>query len=487
MPNLVLACRSIDSILQQSCRSSLESEILPAYLPAQRWFASKRAALESVRIKQCVRMEADQRSLLLIVEAGALGAMRDYQLPVTLQWDRPPNAESVVADVAFGDDRGWLVDAYSDDLFVRRLLATSQQDSAPAQRVCFCPTAHFNVSALEGAAIVRTGAEQSNTSIRIGQAILKAYRSLAEGVHPEQEIGAFLTKVQFVGAPPLLGTVELTATEGVSTILGVVQQLVVGAEDGWTYVTEHLTRLTDADSSPHADLLKFVERLGSRTAGLHLALAADVGNPDFAPVPFPEGWFKDWSHNVAASVDNVFALLGQRQESAGLSPDQVKAFIAVHSDAAPKASLIRIHGDYHLGQVLVTPEDVFIVDFEGEPMRSLAERRRKSPSLRDVAGMLRSFDYALASCSARPNGSSAETFVAELKQKFLRSYLARVSSHVGFPPDIVDANKLLMMGLLEKTLYEIKYELNNRPDWVAIPLRGLRDLVETPGALGFVP
>jgi trehalose synthase-fused probable maltokinase len=487
MPHLVIVCRSIESLLQQSCRASLESEILPAYLPAQRWFASKRAALESVQIKQCIRVEADQRSLLLIIEAGAPGATTDYQLPVTLLWDRPPKAESVVAEVAFGDDRGWLVDAYSDDLFVRRLLAASQQDSATAQRVCFRPTANCNVGALEGAAIVRTGAEQSNTSIRIGPAILKAYRSLAEGVHPEQEIGEFLTKVQFAGAPPLLGTIELKATHGDSTVLGIVQQLVTGAEDGWTYVTERLTRLADPDPSPHTELLRFAERLGSRTAGLHLALAADAGNPDFAPVPFPESWFRDWSHNVAASADTVFALLDQRQVSARPSPDQVKAFIAAHSDATPKASLIRIHGDYHLGQVLVTPEDIFIVDFEGEPMRPLAERRRKSTSLRDVAGMLRSFDYALASCSAGPDGSSAETFVAELKKMFLRGYLARVSSHVGFPADIVDANKLLVMGLLEKTLYEIKYELNNRPDWAAIPLRGLRDLVETPSALGFVP
>lgn len=378
---------------------------------------------------------------------------------------------------------GWLVDAYSDDLFIRRLLALPPLRHEDVTAVGFNSAGSFSPHELDDAAISRSGAEQSNTSLLIGSAILKAYRRLAGGTHPEPEMGAFLTSAGFKGTPPLLGTIRLRCPDEETTLLGILQQLVAGATDGWKYVTERLARLGGADPSARADLQRFADHLGACTAGLHRALSSATDNPDFQPAAVSDGWFTEWSAAIGRSADAVFARLEQEDRSGGNVRNgpplhEVKDFIAARTAQAPAFDTIRIHGDYHLGQVLVTGDDVFIVDFEGEPMRPLPERRRKSTILRDVAGMLRSFDYASASTEIAGDALPLN-IVAELKSVFLQSYLASVGSSSAFPARIGEANVILTMGLLEKTLYEIKYELDNRPDWVDIPLRGLRNLIET--------
>jgi trehalose synthase-fused probable maltokinase len=489
MPLIEIASRAIDCLTEKSVRAALEGEILPDYLAKQRWFASKDAAPGSIRIEGEIAVETDPRSLILIIRAGPSGQAADYQFSLTLLWDRPSDPKSIVADVVFETHKGWLVDAYSDDLFIRRLLTLPplQHNELPAVGLRF--TESFSPAALDGAAISRTGAEQSNTSLLIGPAILKAYRRLERGVHPEPEVGAFLTARGFKGTPPLLTTIELQYPGGETTTLGIVQRLVAGATDGWKYVAERLSRLCGSDACARAELQRFANRLGACTAGLHLALSGATDNPDFDPVAVSGGWFAEWSTTVGRSADKVFARLKQQERSGsemrpGRQLQQVKDFIALWKVEAPTFDTIRIHGDYHLGQVLVTGDDVFVVDFEGEPMRPLVERRRRSTILRDVAGMLRSFDYALAS-DKTPGNASAGDVVAELKSVFLKSYLDSISSSSAFPAGIAEANAILMMGLLEKTLYEIQYELDNRPDWVGIPLRGLVDLIEISDGYSF--
>jgi trehalose synthase-fused probable maltokinase len=486
MDRLDLTNRSVEGLRSQPSRVKLETELLPAYVTRQRWFASKGDQPEQVRIAQAIAL-ADGRSLLLILDVVTAGATIHYQFPVTLLWDEPPQARDIVAEVQAGTDRGWLVDAYSDDDFVRHLVSSQAADTA----VSFRPTAALAPSALAGAVISRPGAEQSNTSIRIGPAILKAYRRLADGVHPEQEIGAFLTEQGFAGVPALLGTLELATKDGV-LVLGVMQALVADAVDGWAFVTERLAEIAAGEPGADAHLRRVAELLGTRTAGLHLALAGDPAHPDFAPAPIPDDWVATWADTIAASASAIFPRL-ERQPGPGrhalpVALHQVKACIKAAAAAASTFSTIRVHGDYHLGQVLVTDGDIFIVDFEGEPMRPLAVRRQTSAALRDVAGMLRSFDYALAVHDAEGSPTSeAAAAVADAKRRFLQSYMAGIAGCAGFPGDLDGANKILMLGLVEKTLYEIGYELDNRPDWVAIPLRGLRDIIGTPEAYRFVP
>ncbi|WP_398472774.1 phosphotransferase [Tardiphaga sp.] len=487
MPRLAIASRSIDGLRDADAWSLLETEILPAYLQKQRWFASKDARLEAVRIAQAISVANDERSLLLIIQVSTSGDTVDYQCPITLLWDRVPDAKSIVAEVTSGSHQGWLVDAYSNDVFVRHLLALPLADTQATPQLGFRPSESFDAQDLSEATIVRTGAEQSNTSILIGPAILKAYRRLAGGIHPEQEIGAFLTQASFKGTPSLLGTIELRAADGPPVTLGIVQARVEGATDGWGYVTDRLGRLGGAEPGALVDLQRLADRLGACTAGMHLALSQETSHADLAPAPLSGAWIKAWSEDVAASADAILARIDQQPPSGQQQwPTlvQVRSFIAAQSIDAPSFSAIRIHGDYHLGQVLVTETDIFIVDFEGEPMRPLAERRRKSVALRDIAGMLRSFDYASASANV-----SGETTVAaaisEVRQRFLRGYLPLARSSACFPADIVQANKVLMLGLVEKALYEIRYELNNRPDWLVIPLQGLKNLIETPDLYAF--
>jgi trehalose synthase-fused probable maltokinase len=483
MSQLTIADRSIGSLLEAGIRSSLEGEILPAFLQRQRWFSSKDAKSGSVRIERTIPIETDPRSLLLIVEADTAAETATYQFPVTLRWDRPADMDSVVAEVASGSDGGWLIDAYSDDVFIRRLLELPTARKQATQ-VVFRPSARSGGRGLGEAAISRTGAEQSNTSILIGPAILKAYRRLAGGVHPEQEVGAYLTWAGFEGVPSLLGTIELRNDTGEPVTLGILQRRIEDASDGWKYMIDQLGRLSSANFGPQAELQRFAERLGACTAGLHLALSVDTGDADFTPVPISSGWCEQWAKKITASAVAVFERLGKKAPDSDGLPEvpslaKVKAFIVAHAITTPTFSAIRVHGDYHLGQVLVTESEIFIVDFEGEPMRPLAERRRKSVSLRDIAGMLRSFDYALA-CAKVPDDLLAAAAISQVKRAFLRSYVARATSCTGFPADIAQANKVLMLGLVEKALYEISYELNNRPDWVDIPVRGLNALIRTP-------
>ncbi|MET0222315.1 MAG: alpha-amylase, partial [Tardiphaga sp.] len=209
---------------------------------------------------------------------------------------------------------------------------------------------------------------------------------------------------------------------------------------------------------------------------------------DFAPSPVPDHWIREWADEITASAGVLFPRLDRQSGSRALPVDlhQVKACIADAAVTASAFSTIRVHGDYHLGQVLVTDTDIFIVDFEGEPMRPLAVRRQKGAPLRDVAGMLRSFDYALAVHDGSAPTSEATAAVADAKRRFLQCYMARIKGSAGFPADLDGANKILMLGLMEKTLYEIGYELDNRPDWVSIPLRGLRDIIGTPESYRFV-
>jgi trehalose synthase-fused probable maltokinase len=310
----------------------------------------------------------------------------------------------------------------------------------------------------------RLGGEQSNSSVALGDAlVLKHFRKLAEGVNPEAEMTRFLTEhTSFRHTPRLAGHVEYRDDEGRTTTLAVAQELVPEARDGWQWVLEQLAEPARAASATGA-----LRRLGQRTGELHRALASDPRDPDFAPETIAAADVAAWTEGVAAQLGAARAALGR--DAVAVDP------AAVRRGLAPMVGRqkIRHHGDFHLGQTLYRPAagDWMIIDFEGEPLRPLAERRRKHVALRDVAGLLRSIDYAAVSVPS--GGSSVRAWEADAGRAFLEGYRG-AAGRAPFLPDSDEAVRdVVAVFELEKAAYEIVYEANNRPGWIGIPKRGL--------------
>jgi trehalose synthase-fused probable maltokinase len=324
--------------------------------------------------------------------------------------------------------------------------------------------------------------EQSNTAvIYSGRLFLKLFRRLDAGINPDAEISRFLSERQgFAYVPPYAG--ELSARLGGDIYpLGLMLGCVENRGDAWSWA---LARLAEFYAGGDTDeTMRRIGQLGRHTAEMHCALASGVDEPAFSPEPLTRADFDKLAASVTARLDALIPTLGSR-ETAGdtlagevlLQEAPIRGSIARLRAVPAGAAKTRHHGDYHLGQVLDTGSDWMIIDFEGEPTRSLAERREKRSPLRDVAGMLRSFHYAAhAAC---PEGDSdarkrAEGWTDAASDAFLESYLESSKGAVFLPAEPADQISLLRAYVLEKALYEVDYELNNRPAWLPIPLRGL--------------
>ncbi|MEE8408488.1 MAG: putative maltokinase, partial [Myxococcota bacterium] len=373
-------------------------------------------------------------------------------------------------------------------------------------------------------------ADQSNTSINYGDRfILKLIRRLEPGVNPELEVGRFLTEHGgFANVAPVVGSIEYRVGKEEPQTLAILQNFVPNAGDAWRFTLDALGRFfervaTRADREQFPELpsgklfeqleretpelaialigpyLAHAEMLGRRTAEMHLALASNADHPDFAPVRFTVLYQRSLYQSVRTRSARSFSLL---RKSASTLPEPLQPTAAKLLEREPEfrerlgaildhklgASRIRCHGDYHLGQVLFTGNDFVIIDFEGEPMRPIGERRFKRSPLRDVAGMLRSFHYiavnALMTEGVRTDDQVAlrpwsEFWRAWVSLAFLRSYFERAAEGLFLPSDPDDVEIMLDFFLLEKAIYELEYELNNRPDWVPIPLQGLLMLLDS--------
>lgn len=310
----------------------------------------------------------------------------------------------------------------------------------------------------------RIGGEQSNTSIVLGDAfVLKHFRKLAEGVNPEAEITRFLTeRTTFRNTPRLAGHLEYCDARGATTTLAVAQTLVPDAVDGWQWILARLREPGGADVTVQA-----LRRLGERTGELHRALTSDPRDLAFAPEPITAVDVAAWTDAVIAQL--VAACDALRGESMTVEPSTVRAGLA-HLVGRQK---IRHHGDFHLGQTLYRPTagDWMIIDFEGEPLRPLAERRRKHAAPRDVAGMLRSIDYAAA--STLDSATPLRGWEADAARAFVDGYRAAAGTASFLPESDQAFRNVVAVFELEKAAYEIVYEANNRPAWIAIPKRGL--------------
>jgi maltose alpha-D-glucosyltransferase/alpha-amylase len=402
------------------------------------------------------------------------------------------------------------------------------------------PSRHFHrmrPRSAEPWKIVISKAEQSNSTVFFGdQFLLKVFRRIEEGVNPELEVETFLTEnLAFAHAPPLAGAIEYLVPRRTPVTIGVLEGYVHNKGDAWSYTLENVERYFEnvvtqgplpeppalllprgrlvelaAESPPSlADsmfgpYLESVGLLGRRTAELHVALATETDVPHFGREPFSQLYQRSLYQAVRNLAGRTFTMLRQ---NLGRVPDDVQAqgralaaqegqiFERLHRIVQRRIDTMRIrcHGDYHLGQVLYTGSDFVIVDFEGEPTHSISERQLKTSPLRDVAGMLRSFDYACYAAVADRIGGMVlgpedlnrlhgwmDFWTAWTSAAFLKSYFALAEGQPFLPAAKENAQLLLDVYLLEKALYELAYELNNRPDWARIPLQGILQLLEEP-------
>jgi trehalose synthase-fused probable maltokinase len=320
------------------------------------------------------------------------------------------------------------------------------------------------------------GAEQSNSSVVFGdELILKVFRRVEPGINPDLEITRFLTEHGFEHIPGLAGWYEIEG-RNLDATLGMLQHFVARARDGWELALEELGRDPDA-------FLERVARLGEVIGRMHAVLGSDAGDPAFAPEEPSTESLGLLTATIDEDIERLFMELGDRPEATDIAGrgEEVRDLLRMLTQVAVGGRVIRHHGDLHLGQTLFADGDWLVLDFEGEPARSLAERRRKRSPLRDVAGMLRSFAYA-ASASELHTGSPAPgDWEQRAREAFLGGYLHTVDPLL-LPPGQSAIEQLLAIFELEKAVYELRYELNNRPDWVKIPVAGILRLLEAPVA-----
>jgi trehalose synthase-fused probable maltokinase len=439
------------------------SEALAAWLPRQRWFATKTRQVETVEIEDT--LEIGGGALLIVQVALDDGTHDRYAVPL--------RSTDVVADALDDPEFGQALLA---------LVAAGARQAGAHGELRGVPTSAFPAAWPADLPGRRLGGEQSNTCLAFGtRLILKHCRRLANGRNPEEEMTRFLTeRVRFPHIPRLAGHLEYRRPDGFMATLAVVQEQVAGALDGWQWMLAALgdlyPRAGRAGAAPAAEQLRtlaaptlaVLERLGMVTAALHQALASDASDPAFAPEPVTSLDIAVWSDAVRAQLAAARAALGPQATVGDLD-------VGPALEGLQSRQKIRHHGDLHLGQTLhrEATGDVMIIDFEGEPLRPLAERRRKHTPLRDVAGVLRSIDYA-AVASQRPGLEPwAAAWAAEAAAAFTTAYRA-TAGEARFLPSSDDAfHRAVAVFELEKAAYEVVYEANHRPDWIGIPQRGL--------------
>ena len=503
--------------------------MLPAFLAKQRWFGAKDLSITNVAVAAWSELTSGSESYLLTelrVELAGGAAPQRYFLPLATSYDDQalthgwPLLSFSLAQVRRGAKVGALYDAMAGAEFplaaleaIRRGVELPSTDGTVR---CWATSAAEALALPEQVEVKRSAVEQSNSTAMIGnRAVFKSYRKLAPGVQPEIEIGRFLIEeAGFANTPPLLGAIERIGADGESIALAAAFGFVRNQGDGWVYTIEYLHRTLDelrlraaaehpetapSEAEPHGFYLAQARVLGQRTAELHRALATPTDDPAFAAQPIGAADLKGWQRAVRRQAEAALKALKQalpKLDDADRA--RVKALLD-HRDACfaridaltgtpVAAAKTRVHGDYHLGQVLVAQNDFYILDFEGEPARPLEERRAKSSPLKDVAGMLRSFDYAAWAAvmtltdvdpgSGEVVRSLAEAWRAATQHAFLGAYQETIAGCPSYPEDGAEAARLLDLFLLEKALYEICYEAANRPHWLRIPLKGVTGLLQ---------
>jgi maltose alpha-D-glucosyltransferase/alpha-amylase len=500
------------SLLQGRSRSVLERDVLPAFLAGRRWFAERGNTSTAAHVVDAIPLVAGDSGVgLALIEAKGKKEAANYLLPLTIKWTRfessPPNPNALAA-VRRGSREGTLLDATAEPSFVSFVmqnLQAAQTIEAGARRFEFRPTNKLPAGgpiAIEDVRIVDT--EQSNTTVLVGSDyVVKLFRRIVPGINPEIEVGRFLTDtVPFANTPPLLGAVEV-AENGERSAVAVVHGFVQNQGDAWTVTGAYLDRFVEEQrllavetagrSDEQTAYVRRMEQVGRRVAELQLALASRDDLADFAPEPIAPGDVRNWSEGILQRANRVLEELSRRRGDFTESDGDLIESLLSHRDRLPTrlrellpekldALKIRHHGDFHLGQMLVVKDDVFIIDFEGEPRRNIEDRRRKAPAARDVAGLIRSIDYSATAALERALKSAPDEqgkiaraldgWRERSADAFLSAYRQSLHATGLWPSSQQEASRLLDFFLLEKAFYEIEYELAHRPDWLRVPLAG---------------
>ncbi len=525
--------------LPEQVRTALETRVLPDYLQKMRWFGGKARAIDSLRITDTAAVPIDDQTVVytLLEVIYSEGLPEYYQLPIAFAVgekalkQREGCPTSVICNATINGGEGILYDALFGEA-LQQLMLRQMAGSGPAVEglhLRFSGNEALQTYASRGEKTSSRvlSAEQSNTSIVYDRSyFLKIYRKVDKAVNPDLEITRFLTgEANFPHVPAYVGAIEWQHGKE-SMVLGMMQELVEATGDGWTFMLEQLKhyyeavqaggkalpaevpgtllqpiRYEEVPSEISASLggvtTERTRLLGERTGQLHLALASGK-QPAFIPEEFSLHYQRSLFSSFQTLVRMAFTTLARKLKTL---PDSVRA--EAEEVLSMKAEIlttlkriynrkidtlkIRIHGDYHLGQVLFTGKDIVILDFEGEPSRSYSERRLKRSPLRDVAGMIRSYHYAaygslflneeLADESHMQLLPFADQWYRYMSGFFLEAYLKEVNGSAFIPKAEADLKVLLQTYLLEKAIYELNYELNNRPGWVIIPLRGIKQVM----------
>jgi maltose alpha-D-glucosyltransferase/alpha-amylase len=508
-------------------RRTFEVDVLPSFMPDRRWFADKGARPLTTKVSTAIRLEhANDRFGIVIADVKGPHGVSRYFLPLSIRWtrytaiDRGP--ASLLAAVRRGSREGVLLDATAEPEFISALLAKISAEEtikSDGSRIEFRPTASFASEApAEIKEVTAIAREQSNSSVIVDHRyVVKILRRITLGIHPEIEVGRFLADVaHFENAPRLLGSVELVENEERSA-LAVVHAYIQNQGDAWSVTSNALDRLVEeqrltaaetiADTLETATMLHRMQQIGLRTAEMHRAFACSDEIPAFAPEPITGADAARWTDNELAHAQTMFAQIERSfkelQEPAALLAQRLldhRAAILDHVEAGRNESFcdgvkIRHHGDFHLGQVLIAKDDAYILDFEGEPRRTLEERRAKAPAARDVAGLLRSIDYAMSAAIARAPDLSGEDRAAlgqrlhgwteQMSAAYWESYREALGDERRlWPADENQMRRLLDRFLLEKAMYEVEYEFANRPAWVHIPLEATLRILQQREVIG---
>jgi maltokinase len=454
-----------------------ESE-LSAFVARQPWFRAHGREGAAARVIEAtfVHTVAPLLAIALVEVATERGLNEIYQLPVGLRTESDPG--HLAAPIATVD--GWTAyDALADPDLAYELVelvrsaASAQTDAAAVE---FQPAGRPDAFPAPGSADLRAiGAGHSNTSVVVGEElVLKVYRRLAAGINPELELLRFLTEHGFENAPTLLGSYEHSGRQ-IDATLGIVTRFVPAECDGWAFALSSLA----GDPSRFLDRL---ERLGEITGSMHVLLASDSSDPNFAAEePSAESLAL-----VAATLDEeIEAVFAHLPESEVLEPiaglgEEVRERLRVLSHMSDRSRVIRHHGNFHLGDLLWTGSDWIVLDFEGPPDRSVAERRRKRSPLRDVASMLRSFAYAASATELTGGRRPPDGWEAQARENFLRGYFSVVEPSGFIPGGAAAAGRLLEIFELEKAVDELRHELEVRPEWLPIPVAAIERLLAEP-------
>ncbi|HET8977239.1 MAG TPA: hypothetical protein VFN87_03715 [Solirubrobacteraceae bacterium] len=449
----------------------LDLDSVAQWLEQQRWYASKSRHVTGLEIDECVALADSPPLLVALVQARfASGSHELYQLPLRLL---APAQVGERAAVATSED--WVaVDAVADPELIRDLLRQIDSELT-LDTECGCFT--FRRAELSGplpldAPVRPMGVEQSNSSIVFGdETVLKVFRRLEPGINPELELLQFLTRREFANIAPLQGWYDYDG-KSFSTTLGIAQRFFADAVGGWELA------LNQIGADPEGFLAE-LGGLGAVTAQLHNCLASDSTDPAFAPEEPSAESLSLLTATIDEDIERIFTRLPDDERVAAIAGrgQDVREQIAIRAQTGVGGRSIRTHGDYHLGQTLHMPGGWLIIDFEGEPARPLFERRQKRSPLRDVAGMLRSFAYVTSATEIMRGTAAPEGFEDRARTAFLEQYFSTIEPSL-LPSGDAAIWNLLSIFELEKAIYELQYELDNRPDWLPIPVAGITRLLE---------